>query len=161
MRDGAFADMASAIEEAITLRDRVDPERARRIDLMDGALRMATGRPGGERLLDRYTEMIGQGRSAADALFLAEVLAPALGFLRRTEASDALLVGLEDDLRTRGAVRPLISVLGAISVVQYGRSFPATMAAATEAITLAESNDTPELASVAASRHGPLRGGDR
>jgi DNA-binding CsgD family transcriptional regulator/tetratricopeptide (TPR) repeat protein len=151
MREGGFADMASAIEEAMSLRDRVDDERARRIDLMDGALRMATGRPGGERLLDRYTEMIGPGRSAADALFLAEVLAPALGFLRRTEESDLLLAGLEDDLRTRGAVRPLISVLGAISVVQYGRSFPATMAAATEAIALAESNDTPELASVAAS----------
>ena len=151
MRDGAYADMTSAIEEAVALRDRVDDERARRIDLMDGALRVARGRRDGEPLLDRSAEMIGAGRSPADALFLAEVLAPALGFLRRTEASDSLLAGLEDDLRTRGAVRPLISVLGAISVVQYGRSFPATMAAGTEAIALAESNDTPELASLAAS----------
>ena len=76
-------------------------------------------------LLDRYAEMTGPDRSAADALFLAEVLAPSLGFLRRTEASDALLADLDADLRARGAVRPLISVLGAVSVVQYGRSFPA------------------------------------
>ena len=41
-------------------------------------------------------------------------------------------------------------MLGARAVVQYGRSFPATMAAGLEAIALAESNDTPELASMAA-----------
>ena len=150
IREGAFADMASAIEEAFALRDRVDDERARRIDVMGGALLIASGAPGGEPLLDRYTEMTGADRSAADALFLAEVLAPSLAFLRRTEASDALLADLDADLRARGAVRPLISVLGAQSVVQYGRSFPATIAAGMEAIALAESNDTPELASLAA-----------
>ena len=78
------------------------------------------------------------------------MLAPSLAFLRRTAASDALLDDLDADLRARGAVRPLISVLGARAVVQYGRSFPATMAAGLEAIGLAESNDTPELASMAA-----------
>ena len=82
--------------------------------------------------------------------FLAEVLAPSLGFLRRTDASSTLLADLDAELRARGAVRPLISVLGAMSVVQYGISFPATMAAGTEAIALAESNETPELASLAA-----------
>ncbi|MET0324690.1 MAG: LuxR family transcriptional regulator [Ilumatobacteraceae bacterium] len=149
-RDGAFADMASTIREAVALRERVDDARARRIDVMDGALLIASGTPGGEVLLDRYMEMTGPDRSAADALFLAEVLAPSLGFLRRTEASDALLADLDADLRARGAVRPLISVLGAVAVVQYGRSFPATMAAGMEAIALAESNETPELASLAA-----------
>jgi DNA-binding CsgD family transcriptional regulator len=113
---------------------------------------IASGRPGGEELLDRYTEMTGIAavRLSADALFLAEVLAPSLAFLRRTAASEALLAELDADLRPRGAVRPLISVLGAQAVVQYGRSFPSTMAAAMEAISLAETNDTPELASLAA-----------
>ncbi|MET0147306.1 MAG: LuxR C-terminal-related transcriptional regulator [Ilumatobacteraceae bacterium] len=151
IREGALADMAAAIGEAIALRDRVDESRARRIDVMEGALLIATGRRGGEVLLDRYTEMTGPDRSTADALFLADVLAPSLGFLRRTGASDALLADLDADLRARGAVRPLISVLGAMSVVQYGRSFPATMAAGTEAISLAKTNDTPELAALAAS----------
>ena len=150
IRDGAFADMGSAIEESMTLRDRVDEGRQRRIDIMSGALRIARGEPGGEPLLDRYTEISGGARLSADALFLAEVLAPSLAFLRRTAASDALLDDLDADLRARGAVRPLISVLGARAVVQYGRSFPATMAAGLEAIGLAESNDTPELASMAA-----------
>jgi DNA-binding CsgD family transcriptional regulator len=152
IRDGAFADMASAIEESRALRDRVDDSRARRIDIMTGALYIASGRPGGEPLLDRYTEMIGANvvRLSTDALFLAEVLAPSLAFLRRTSASEALLAELDADLRARGAVRPLISVLGAQAVVQYGRSFPSTMAAGMEAIGLAEANDTPELASLAA-----------
>ena len=113
IRDGAFADMASAIEESMTLRDRVDERRRRRIDIMSGALRIARGVPGGEPLLDRYTEISGGARLSADALFLAEVLAPSLAFLRRTAASDALLDDLDADLRARGAVRPLISVLGA------------------------------------------------
>ena len=152
IRDGAFADMISAIEECHTLRDRVEESRARRIDIMVGAMRVASGQPGGEELLDRYTEMTGIStvRLSADALFLAEVLAPSLAFLRRSAASEALLAELDADLRPRGAVRPLISVLGAQAVVQYGRSFPSTMAAAMEAISLAETNDTPELASLAA-----------
>lgn len=150
IRDGAFTDMAGAVEELLPLRERVDDARARRIDVMHGALLVAQGSPEGEPLLDRYQELTDDVRSQTDALFLAEVLAPALGFLRRTAAVDALLDSLDADLRARGAVRPLISVLGAQAVVQYGRSFPATMAAGLEAINLAESNDTPELAALAA-----------
>ena len=60
IRDGAFADMASAIEEAVALRDRVDDERARRIDVMDGALRVAHGPPGWRTRSSTATpEMIG------------------------------------------------------------------------------------------------------
>ena len=106
IRDGAFADMANAIEESMTMRDRVDEQRQRRIDIMSGALRIARGEPGGEPLLDRYLEITGDARLSADALFLAEVLAPSMAFLRRTAASDALLDDLDADLRTRGAVRP-------------------------------------------------------
>ena len=143
--------MAAAIIEAIPLRERVDEVRARRIDIMIGALQVASGEPGGERLLDRYhRDRPASGGAPADSLFLAEVLAPSLAFLRRTAASEALLDELDADFRARGAVRPLISVLGAQAVVQYGRSFPATMASAMEAINLAETNDTPELASLAA-----------
>ena len=151
IRDGAFADIATTIHEVTALRERVDDARARRIDIMAGALLIASGAPGGEELLDRYTEIAGPGGSPADMTFLAEVLAPVLGFLRRTDASSALLTDLDAELRARGAVRPLITVLGAMSVVQYGISFPATMAAGTEAIALAESNGTPELASLAAN----------
>ena len=46
MRSGAMADMASAIEEAVLLQDRVDDDRARRIDVMFGALLYRQGRPG-------------------------------------------------------------------------------------------------------------------
>ena len=44
------------------MRDRVDEQRQRRIDIMSGALRIARGEPGGEPLLDRYTEITGAGR---------------------------------------------------------------------------------------------------
>ena len=118
---------------------------------MFGALLYARGDPAGERRLDRYVEMTGPDRPAADAMFLAEVLAPTLGFLRRSDDCDALLAGLEADLRARGAVRPLVSVLGAQSLAHYSRSFPATVASGNEAISLAENNGTPELASLAAA----------
>ena len=83
-------------------------------------------------------------------MFLAELVAPTLGFLRRSDESDRLLADLEADLRTRGAIRPLISVLGAESLARYGRSFPDCVNAADEAIALAEANGTPDLASLAA-----------
>ena len=150
IREGALADMADTVEEAAALRDLVDEDRARRIDVIYGALLISRAQPDGERLLDRYLEMSGPARSV-DALFLAEVLAPALAFLRRTDAFDALLAELETDLRTRGAVRPLVSVIGAQSMAHYSRSFPASLAAATEAVALAESTGFPELASFAAA----------
>ena len=84
-----------------------------------------------------------------DALFVAEVVAPALGFLRRGEESDQLLVEVEQDLRTRGAVRPLIAVLGAQAMARYGRSFPDAFAAALDAADLAATNGGLEQASVA------------
>jgi DNA-binding CsgD family transcriptional regulator len=148
---GALADIRSVVVEAVALRPLVDEERARRLDVISGGLMIVTGRPGGEPLLARYRELASPDRSSADALFLAEVVAPALSFLQRGEATDDLLAELERHLRARGAVRPLVSVLGARSMAQYGRSFPATVAAGTEAMSLAESNGFPELASLAAS----------
>ena len=118
---------------------------------MAGARMLASGELGGEPLLDRYRELVGPDRSSADAIFLAEVVAPCLGFLRPGEAVDELLADLERDLRARGAIRPLVSVLGARSMAKYSRAFPATVAAGTEAIALAESNGFPELASLAAA----------
>ena len=94
--------------------------------------------------------MVGPDRSDADTHFLAEILGPALAFLRRTDESDALLTVLEADLRARGAVRLLVDVLGAQAMAHYSRSFPAALAAALEAVSLAESDGTPELASLAA-----------
>ncbi len=147
---GALADMTSAVEEAIVLRPQVDEERARRIDVLAGARMLLNGEMGGEALLERYRELAGPNRSSADAVFLSEVVAPALGFLRPGEAVDELLADLERDLRARGAIRPLVSVLGSRSMSNYSRAFPATVAAGTEAIALAETNGFPELASFAA-----------
>ncbi len=146
---GAFADITDAVEEALRLRDLVDDDRARRVDVLHGGLLLARLQPGSEPLIDRYTEMIGPERPPADALFLAEVVAPVLAFLRRGEDSDTLLTDLEGQLRARGAIRPLVSVLGAQSMAHYSRSFPATIAAGLEAVSLAETLGSPELASLA------------
>ncbi|MET0325597.1 MAG: LuxR family transcriptional regulator, partial [Ilumatobacteraceae bacterium] len=150
IREGAFADMAATIAEVDALRAVVDHDRARRIDVARGALLVVRGDAAGEPLLDRYREMVGPDRSDADTHFLAEILGPALAFLRRTTESDALLTVLEADLRARGAVRLLVDVLGAQAMAQYSRSFPAALAAALEAVSLAEGDGTPELASLAA-----------
>ena len=148
---GALADIATVVQEAVALRPLVDEDRARRLDVIAGGLMIVTGQEGGERLLARYRELSGPDRSAADAVFLAEVVAPTLSFLRRGESTDELLADLEQHLRARGAVRPLVSVLGARGMAQYGRSFPATVSAGTEALALAENNGFPELASMAAA----------
>lgn len=149
IRSGAFAGIVATVDEAVLLRDRLDdPDRVRRIDVIEGGVMVARGGAAGYPLLDRYTELVDAGRPAADAMFLAEVVAPSLGFLHRTSQSDALLDELEGELRARGMARPLIAVLGARAMAQYGRSFPAALAAATDAIELA--GDAPEQASLAA-----------
>lgn len=148
IRGGAFAGLVAGVEAAATLRERVDPDRARRIDIVEGGLRVAQGNQSGAPLLDRYQEMLGAGGHTTDAPFLTEVVAPALGFLRRTDQSDALLAQLEEDLRARGAIRPLVAVLGARAMAHYGRSFPAALTAASQAIELA--SEAPQLVSVAA-----------
>ena len=58
---------------------------------------------------------------------------------------------LDADLRARGAVRPLISVLGAQSRRPVRPLVPGHDGRRHEAIALAEANDTPELASLAAA----------
>ena len=88
----------TTIGDAVALRGRVDPERSRRIDIVEGALLLVRGDPRGETLLDRYREIGGPERAAEDAAFLVGIVAPTLGFLRRTSASDALLDDLETDL---------------------------------------------------------------
>jgi DNA-binding CsgD family transcriptional regulator len=149
--EGGIADMMATVADAIALRDRVDHERGRRIDIASGAMLVVQGDLRGEALLDRYREMVGPDRPADDTLFLVGVVAPTLAFLRRTDASDQLLGDLEADLRSRGAVRPLIDVLAAQAIAGHGRAFPVSLAAALEAIELAESIGMPELATLAAS----------
>ncbi len=148
IRGGAFAGIVATVEAAVTLRGKVDAERARRIDVVEGGLRVASGDASGVPLLERYQEMLGADGPTANALFLTEVVAPSLGFLHRTAQSDALLAQLEEDLRTRGAIRPLVAVLGARAMANYGRSFPAALAAASQAVELA--SEAPQLASLAA-----------
>jgi DNA-binding CsgD family transcriptional regulator len=149
--EGSIGDIASTINDAVALRGRVDDDRACRIDIVEGALLLVQGEPRGEALLDRYKEIGGPGRPAEDARFLVGVVAPTLGFLRRSSASDELLDTLEADLRSRGAIRLLIDVLAAQAIAGHGRAFPVAMAAGLEAIGLAESLGLPELATLAAS----------
>ncbi len=149
--EGSIGDIAATIGEVVELRDRVDADRACRIDIVEGALLLVQGDARGEALLDRYKEIGGPERPAEDASFLVGVVAPSLGFLRRSAASDVLLDVLETDLRSRGAIRPLIDVLAAQAIAGHGRSFPVSLAAGLEAIGLAESLGLPDLATLAAS----------
>ena len=65
IRSGALADIASAVEEAVLLRDRVDDERARRIDVLLGALQLSLGQLDGvER--SRAVPRDGRSRSVAE-----------------------------------------------------------------------------------------------
>jgi DNA-binding CsgD family transcriptional regulator len=152
--DGALAEILRMIDDVVALRDRLDDDRRRRVDIVYGAAMLVRGRPGGDELLDRYRELVGPDRPAEDAGFLVSVVAPALGYLRRSGASDDLLAELEADLRSRGAIRPLIDVLAAQAMANHGRSFPAALASGVEALTLAQSLGAPEQAALAASALG-------
>jgi DNA-binding CsgD family transcriptional regulator len=152
--DGALADILATVDEVAELRDRVEDERARRIDIVTGAARLVRGDGTGEALFDRYREIGGPERPAEDAGFLVGVVAPALGYLRRTAASVELLEVLEADLRARGAIRPLVDVLAAQAMANHGLSFPAALAAGVEALALAESLGTSAQAALAASALG-------
>jgi DNA-binding CsgD family transcriptional regulator len=152
--DGALAEILATIDEVVALDDRLDEDRRRRIDIVRGAAMLVRGEAGGDELLDRYRELIGPDRPAEDAGFLVSVVAPALGYLRRTGASDELLATLEADLRTRGAIRPLVDVLAAQAMAYHGRSFPAALASGVEALALAETLGAPDQAALAASALG-------
>ena len=152
--DGALADILATVDSLVALRDRVDDERGRRVDVVHGASLLVRGNPRGEPLLDRYKEICGPDRPAEDANFLIGVVAPALGYMHRTTESFELLAALEADLRARGAIRPLVDVLSAQAMANHGRSFPAALAASVEAMTLAETLGTPHDAALAASELG-------
>ena len=152
IRAGAMAGMVATIEDAGALRDRVDAHRARRIGVMQIGLRWRRARPTATTSSPASTSSSVRTARTAGALFAAEVVAPSLGFLRRTEESDRLLAELEQDLRTRGAMRPLIAVLGAQALARYGRSFPDAIAVAADAVELAEANGGVEQASLAGAR---------
>lgn len=149
LRSGAFGALGDGIDAVVGLREQVGPEWARRIDVVHGARLLGSGDPAGDPLFDRAYELAGTG-NPGDATFLATVVAPMLAFFRRTPASETLLRELESDLRSRSAIRQLISILNAQTLANYGRSLPSSIGAASEAVRLATSVGAPELASLSA-----------
>lgn len=149
LRSGAFGALSGGIDAVVGLRELVGPECARRIDVVHGARLLGAGDPRGDALFDRSFELAGTGKPE-DATFLATVVAPMLAFFRRTATSETLLRDLESDLRSRSAIRQLISILNAQTLANYGRSLPNSIAAASEAVRLATSVGAPELASLSA-----------
>ncbi|MCU1351530.1 MAG: family ATPase, partial [Acidimicrobiales bacterium] len=151
VRRGAFAEIIAVTEETVCLIDHVDEHRALRITVAHGAVLLAQGNLAGGPMLDRYQELGRSDALGADAVFLAEIVAPSLTFMRRGSDAAALLDRLEGELRERAAVRPLISVLGARVMAHHGQRLPDAVAVGLEAISLAEETGMPLLASTAAA----------
>lgn len=138
----------SALEQA----DRAgSPNLARRAEVALGGLRLARGDLDGQAMLDRYAEVLEVEGALASAPFLAEVVAPYLGLLRRGPEVEALFDTLERDLRQAVAIPSLIAVLSARSLLSRGRDLRRSAADNVEAIELAEAIDQPELALLAAA----------
>lgn len=127
------------------------PDLARRAEVALGGLRLARGDLDAQVLLDRYTEVLEVEGSLAAAPFVAEVVAPYLGLLRRGPEVEALFDTLEHDLRVAVAIPSLIVVLGARSLLSRGRDLRRSAAYDMEAIELADAIDQPELALLAAT----------
>ena len=152
IRDAVLiADMTAAIREAIALRERVD-EAWRGVST---SWRVPCASPVAAVTASGYSTATRRSPAPGERwptrCSCPRCSAPSLAYLGRTSAAESLLDELEADFRTWGALRPLIGVLGAQAVVQYGRSYPATMALALEAMSLAETNGTPEFVLVAAA----------
>ena len=122
---GSMGDIVATIGDAIALRDRVDagagpPHRHRR-----GRPVARAGRRRGARRCSTAT-----GRSAGPSGRPRTPPSSSASSPRRSAssgaraASDALLDDLETDLRSRGAIRPLIDVLAAQAIAGHGRAFP-------------------------------------
>ena len=126
-----------------------DAALALRAEVALGAAMLATGDDAGGPLLDRHMELLAVAGSASCGGFLAEVAAPVVGFLRRSEEADVLLDRLERDVRDRDAIPVLISVLGARAMLVHGRDLRAAARTAAEAVALARSIDQPDLGRLA------------
>lgn len=142
-----FVVSKQAHELAATCDDRGVRLRA---DIALGGSLVAAGDPAGGPLIERYHELLDEEGLGAGP-FLAEVTAPILGFLHRTDDVRVLLDRLEADLRRRGALPVLASVLAAKAAILHGPDLPGTIAAAEEAIALAEELRHPGLVEMPAA----------
>ena len=122
-----------------------------RTDVAVGGALVALGDPEGTPLLDQYAVLLDEEGSTVAGPFLAEVAAPILGFLTRTDEARALLTDLEADLRRRSALPVLATVLAAKALITHGPDLRETMAAAEESMGLAAELEQPGLLRIPAS----------
>lgn len=145
-------DLEDVAKAAVALADRAGAtDLTRRADVVLGGVRLARGEIEGQQHLDRYVDVLEVEGPVAAARFLAEVVAPLLGILRRGPEVDALFERLDHDLRVAVAVPALVTVLGAWSILTRGRDLHRAIALDREAIELADGIHQPDLALFAAA----------
>lgn len=140
-------DIEAVATDALTQAEQAGAsDLARRAEVVLGGVRLGRGDLDGQEHLDRYAEVLEAEGSVAAAPFLAEVVAPFLGLLRRGPEVDALFDDLDRELRAAVAIPALIAVLGARAVLNHGRDLRLTIAYDVEAIELSKAIDQPDLA---------------
>ncbi len=127
-----------------------DPGVRRRAQIAVGGALVAVGDPAGGPKLDQYRALLDDEGAARAGPFLAEVAAPVLGFLHRSDDARRLLDELERDLRERSALPVLATVLAAKALLAHGPDLTTTVAAAAEAVAIAEELGQPGLVALPA-----------
>jgi DNA-binding CsgD family transcriptional regulator len=152
IRQRRALDVVVVAQQAHEISARAESRSIRlRAEIAVGGALVAIGDPEGAPLLEQHVVLLEEEGPARAGPFLAEVAAPVLGFLHRTDDARALLDGLEVDLRHRAALPVLATVLAAKAAIAHGPDLPGTIAAAEEAMALAEELHHPGLVAMPAS----------
>jgi DNA-binding CsgD family transcriptional regulator len=152
VRQRRVVDVVAVAQQAHAFAEAGDDRAVRRrADVAIGGALVAMGDPAGGPLLEEYRELIDEEGPTRAGPFLAEVAAPVLGFLHRTDDARALLARLEADLRRRGALPVLAPVLAAKAAILHGPDLVGSIGAAQEAIELAEELRHPGLVAMPAA----------
>lgn len=149
VREGRLMDVLAVAAELRALRPRLIGADAARVDAISAVFAMLSG----GSVADAMTaigSMMSEETLTAAAPFVAEVIAPMLAYANRGDELGTLLDSVERSLRDRAAIVPLISVLAAQQLRNFGVNQPRAIGAGEEAIRLADEIGRPRLAMMAA-----------
>ncbi len=149
VREGRLLEVLDVTGQLETVRPLLTGDDAVRANAVHAVFSLVSGGSMAEAMtsIDALTRDEGV---IATAPFIAEVIAPILAYANRGDELGRVLDSVERTLRDRTAIVPLISVLAAQQLRNFGIDQPRSIGAGEEAIQLAGEIGRPKLAMMAA-----------
>ncbi|MCU1367681.1 MAG: family ATPase [Ilumatobacteraceae bacterium] len=149
VREGRLLEVLDLVAQLERVRPQLTGIEARRATAVLAVFSLVSGGTIADAMASIDVLIRTDGVPAA-APFIAEVIAPILAYANRGDELGALLDSVERNLRDRAAIVPLISVLAAQQLHNFGSDQPRSIGAGEEAIQLADEIGRPKLAMMAA-----------